>query len=539
MTPEGPTKTQAPDRDASRPETATSRGRTLLGLGLSALSALVLYVMLDGHGSWWPLVVVGFVPMYVAQYRLLPRKWSGLAVGIAFFGYWLSLLTYSSSLAAHLGGPVVGAVIIVVVAAIMAVPMWIFGIFERPFSERTNYKWFVIQLPLVWAALEVVFGANPLFGSMYWLAYRMAPAPALDQPVSILGTPALSLLLMMINAGIALLVLKWMDRRWPKLATVPIPARDVKWSSIIVFGLTAAWIGSSLAINWQVNNQLGPQVRVAAVQTGNANRNESGRQPQGTPEEIARNAKLRAQLDRMTNSAAAQGAKLIVWPEEILEYDATTDQGAWVGELAKRTNTTIVVGYKPLSPSEASPNMAAVWLPSGELADSQYYKIHPVILEGETFKTPHAYPTFKTPIGQLGVLICFDHDFPDDSARLETLGGADILAVPAIDFASISDLRWQSLTFRAIENRVPLVKADVAWDSAIVNANGVLVDRVAVKESRGAEALLVTDVHLGPRDSIFTVTGGYALAILVIIALFARYACQIRLARRSRNPAKQ
>jgi len=518
----------------------TSRKRTLLGLALAGLSAVMLFVMCDGHGSLWPLVVVAFVPMYVAQYRLLPRRMSGLAVGIAFFGYWLSLFTYSSSLATFVAGSVGGALIILAVSIVFSIPMWIFGIFERPFAERARYKWFIVQLPLFWVALEVVFGSNLLFGDNYWLAYRLAQAPSLAQPISILSTPALSFLLIMLNAGIALLVLKRLDRRRPNPASPGIPARTVRWSSIIAFGVTIIWIGCSLAIYWQVTSRLGNQVRVAAVQTGNENRSPLGKRlDQGTPEEIARNIKLAAQLERMTKSAAAQGAELIVWPEEILEYNAATAEGAWVGELARSTNTTIVAGYKPESPSDASPNMAAVWLPTGQMAQPPYYKIHPVVLEGEKFETPHLFPTYETPFGQLGLLICFDHDFPNSSARLDTLGGADILAVPAIDFASIRDLRWQTLTFRAIENRVPMIKADVAWDSAIVNANGNLMERVAVADNDGAEKLLVTDVNLGPRNSIFTVTGGYAFGILVIIALVARYVCQIRLARRERNAGEE
>ncbi|MDP4013689.1 MAG: nitrilase-related carbon-nitrogen hydrolase [Candidatus Nanopelagicales bacterium] len=522
---------QPSDRTSLPTEPPTSTRKTLLGLGLSAVSAVMLYVTCDGHGSLWPLIIVGFVPMYVAQYRLLPRRLSGLAVGIAFFGYWLSLLMYSSSVAEFLGGPLVALLIIIVAAAVMSVPLFVFGIFERPFSERTKYKWFVIQLPLVWVGLEVVFGANPFFATNYWMAYRMASVPALDQPVSVLSTPALSLLLMMINAGIAILVLKWIDRRWPSLASVAIPGRTVKWSAGIALCLTVIWIASSLLINARVNSQLGPVVRVAAVQPGNENRSEPGqRQAQDAPSEIERNVRLSAQMEGLTRDAAAQGAKLIVWPEKLLEYDAATEQGAWVGDLASETQTTIVAGWMPQSPDPSSANIAGAWLPSGQLAGI-YYKIHPVTLEGESFNTPQEYPTFTTPVGQLGVLICFDHDFPDSSARLETLGGADILAVPALDPASIANLRWQSLTFRAIENRVPLVKTDVGWDSAIINANGVVADRTAVPNPDGAEEVLVADVNLGPRNSVFTKVGGYTFALLVVIGLVSRYTYQFRLAR--------
>lgn len=66
-------------------------GKFIAGIALSVLSAVMLFVMWDGNGNLWPLVFIGFVPMYIAQYRLFPRKWSGLALGIAAFGYWLAM----------------------------------------------------------------------------------------------------------------------------------------------------------------------------------------------------------------------------------------------------------------------------------------------------------------------------------------------------------------------------------------------------------------------------------------------------------------
>lgn len=123
---------------------------------------------------------------------------------------------------------------------------------------------------------------------------------------------------------------------------------------------------------------------------------------------------------------------------------------------------------------------------------------------------------------------------------MSTAAGANILAVPAIDPASISHLRWQSLVFRAVENRVPIIKTDVGFDSAIVDANGVVKARSAVSDDAGATVLLVEDVHIGPRGAPFTDTGGYSFAWLVTFGLFGRYIRQIYLWRRGKkSPAVQ
>jgi hypothetical protein len=68
--------------------------RIIIGLALSALSAVMLFFMWSGRGNLWPLVFVAFVPMYVAQYRLLPRKLSAVALAIAAFGYWLATWSF-------------------------------------------------------------------------------------------------------------------------------------------------------------------------------------------------------------------------------------------------------------------------------------------------------------------------------------------------------------------------------------------------------------------------------------------------------------
>jgi hypothetical protein len=62
----------------------TSRARILGGLGLSLCSAVFLVVIWEAFGNIWWLTFVAFVPMYVAQYWVLPRRWSAVPVGLAF-----------------------------------------------------------------------------------------------------------------------------------------------------------------------------------------------------------------------------------------------------------------------------------------------------------------------------------------------------------------------------------------------------------------------------------------------------------------------
>ena len=155
--------------------------RLASGVLLALLSAALLVVIWPTFGNLWWLSLVAFVPMYVAQYRVLPRRWSALAVAIAFGAYYFALFLHAGSVLSL--GPIIG---IGVGAAIVG---GIIGMFLRPFAERSNYRWFVVQLPLIWVAIDLVIQNNEIFGTYMWIAYRLAPVPQLVQPVSITGTP--------------------------------------------------------------------------------------------------------------------------------------------------------------------------------------------------------------------------------------------------------------------------------------------------------------------------------------------------------------
>ena len=509
-------------------------GRIAGGLALSILSAVMVWVSFPDRGGLYPLLLVAFVPMYVAAYRVLPRRLSAIPIFIVGSVYWFIIWSTAWGLLDGYHW------VIFAIGIFFGLSCVLFGIFDRKFSERTGYKWFVVQLPLWWVAVDIIFQENLWDGTNGWLAYRFAGATPFIQPVSIVSTPVLTFLILMFNAGLALLVLKWIDTRWPLLSAVHVPRKIVVWSSVATFGFAAIWVASSLYIYTSLNAQLADAdtVRVAAIQPSNSHMpatSFSGGQPIPTPaEDDVRRGLQQAELVRLTKEAVAQGAVMSVWPEETLNYDPRGPRGTWVSDLARETRTTIVTGFlgeTPIAwPSRKAPNMSAVFGPTGELAGVTY-KIHPVLAADEEWggTTPQIFPTFNMPFGQLGVIICFDHDFPNSSARLQTLTGSQILANPAWDWSSISSVRWQSVVFRSVENRIPIVKGETGFDAVITDANGMVLERTDDKTENGEVNVLVADVHLSPRDAPFTQLGGMWFGVLVLIAAVARYGWQVAL----------
>jgi apolipoprotein N-acyltransferase len=98
----------------------------------------------------------------------------------------------------------------------------------------------------------------------------------------------------------------------------------------------------------------------------------------------------------------------------------------------------------------------------------------------------------------LGTIICYDLEFTD-TARGAAGGGAQLIAAPSNDWQSLHDKQYLMLVFRAIENRVAMIKADTQYDSAIVDAYGRIVSLAA--SSQSSDALVIGDVLLGTADA--------------------------------------
>ncbi len=501
--------------------------RIVIGLLLSIFGGACLFFSFPQQGGIWPLVFIGFIPMYIAQYRVLPRKWSGVPLGIVFFAWWLGGLLTAASLSSMLvlvGGALAAGIIGGVI-----------GIFQRSFSERTGYRWFLLQLPLIWVAIDLLT-TNNYFGTQHYIAYHLGLVPQIIQPVSIVSTPALSFLIVLINSALALLIIWLMDRKWPQFTDVSIPKRALKWSLIIAGLVTVAWFAASIVIYNQVTAAMGPTVRIAAVIPGIENFQKSALQktstgPARTPAEV--DAALQLELTQMTQQAANQGAQLIVWPEKTISYDPHVTNTEWIPALATANNVYIITGFTTY-PLNKSHNKALMFGPKVGVM-GVYSKVHPVLLEGETFVPGTTFPTFQTSVGPLGIIICWDMDFPDSAARLVTLTGSEIVVVPSIDFASVAKNRVGSNVFRAVENRVGIVKSDRAWDSRMVQPNGQVVARRVFTNPTGGKDMIIANVARGPGNAPFTQLGGGPFAALVGFFLIWMIAAMIISSVRSRE----
>lgn len=218
-------------------------------------------------------------------------------------------------------------------------------------------------------------------------------------------------------------------------------------------------------------------------------------------------------LERYAREAAAGGARLVVTCEGFLDgYTANTNHlpdmtreqyfavtepldGPWmrrIAQLAKELEIYLAVGFAERR-GEKMYNSLAVYSPAGEIA-LHYSKTHTA---GEAYNTPGtSLPVARTPIGDLGALICYDRRFPE-VPRILALKGADLLIVPA--YGTDGERNEALLRTRAWENSVWVVY--VKQDQAlIIRPSG----RILARDRGLGDELVYADIDLsageGDRD---------------------------------------
>ena len=57
----------------------------------------------------------------------------------------------------------------------------------------------------------------------------------------------------------------------------------------------------------------------------------------------------------MTRQAAARGARIVVWPEETLNYDPRVTDTAWIPALVCQTGVYLAMGFTPNATDGSAP----------------------------------------------------------------------------------------------------------------------------------------------------------------------------------------
>jgi len=219
--------------------------------------------------------------------------------------------------------------------------------------------------------------------------------------------------------------------------------------------------------------------------------------------------------------AAASGAKLAVLPENfalmgrgegdkvaVREAEGAGPIQAFLAEQAARYRLWLVGGTIPLRTVGGEGRVRAACLLFDDLGRriARYDKVHLFDVqvvgsaeryaESATIEPGDRYVVADTPVGRLGLAVCYDLRFPEQF-RAMVDQGMEILALPAAFTAATGKAHWETLLrARAIENQCYVVASaqggqhangrETHGDSLIIDPWGEILHRLP----RGPGAVL-------------------------------------------------
>jgi len=188
-----------------------------------------------------------------------------------------------------------------------------------------------------------------------------------------------------------------------------------------------------------------------------------------------------ARIEWLINTARADGVRLLALPEAALGgYLADLDgaagpppplspDGPEIRKLARLAGEMVVAaGYCESGSGQRYNSAICV---SGDGVLGHHRKVHQPLREDASYAAGSGFAAFDTPVGRLGMMICYDKAFPE-SARTLALDGAEIVmclsAWPASRTKVTPDLeqdRWKRRfdlfdRARALENQIVWLSAN-------------------------------------------------------------------------------
>jgi apolipoprotein N-acyltransferase len=337
----------------------------------------------------------------------------------------------------------------------------------------------VLAAPLLWVSVEWVRSVGPLAFPWAALGYSQYRRLDLAQVAEIAGVYGLSALIVAGNAALYRLV------AGGSRASVAARVTPALLVAAVVGTLTIAGAERRLAV---LGAPPAGELRVGLVQ---ANIDQGAKwEPAFRLAAIERHAAL-------TVRAKADGAELVVWPETAVPFYFQTEgvERQHVVDLASAVGVDLVFGAPGFSGDGARPTLfnrayllrrdgtvGGVYdklrlVPFGEYVPFQalFFFVDKIVEGVGNFAPGESATVFALPAGRFGVLICYEGIFPELSRQLVRDGANFLVNITNDAWFGDTAAPYQHLsmvTFRAIENRVPIVRVANTGISAIIDVDG-------------------------------------------------------------------
>jgi apolipoprotein N-acyltransferase len=507
--------------------------REIKNISFALLSGVLLISIFPGY-NFEVLAWVSLVPLFIAARKTSPL--ASLKLGfITGFVFYLGVIYWIVIAMTKYGGiPLpIGIAVLILLSGYLAIYMSIFTylISLTPYSLR------YILAPFLWVALELI-RAHFLTGFPWAsLGYSQFKTLPIIQIADITGVYGVSFIIVMVNSAIASFIESMYERDKRQFATRYMLVTALFVISFSIYGFSKMDTFSKLSTQ---HSALSASLKVALIQ-GNIEQNMKW-------DESFQNEVFDAHVN-LTMQASRERPDLIVWPESATPFYFQADRnfGTKMIELAKNSGSFLFFGtpgYEIKDSGIVSYNRAYLLSREGDVV-GKYDKIHLVpfgeyvplrkllffidkMVEGVgDYQSGEEYSVIDIKKGKFGTLICFEVVFPDLVRRF-VKNGADFLVNITNDGwygkTAASAQHIAMVAFRAVENRVPVVRAANTGISGIIEPSGKITKETDIFVT----TYITGDINIG--SSIKTIYTRYgdmfaytcSIVTLLLLILFFR-----------------
>ena len=509
--------------------------RALIPIAAATLSGIALCAAFPPH-NLSILAWIGMVPFFLTVAGRKPILALCLAWiwGAAFFlGLFTWILFVNGYTYLH------HAILAIYLGAYFA----IFGLLFATVSKYRGMLAAAAAAPFIWVTLEYL-RSNLSFLALPWglLAHSQYQVPFVIQVAALGGTYSVSFLIVLINAALAILLISLFDRLHFK---TPMRIPKIELKSATIFGATAVALllmaaGYGFFI---ISTPLeGPKVKVAVIQ-GNIE------QSQKWDKKFA--PLIMRTYRELTITAARDNPDLIVWPETATPRAINTDAKLEkeVRQVAEAARTQLLLGssqvykFKKNDPKSAKVKNSAYLVPANpDLKISQQYDKIILFPFGEYLpykdKIPWHYinvpdvgnyirgkefKVFRLPEFQFSVTICWEDLFSDFVRQFVKAGAQFIVNITNEAWFGPTGAPYQFVSmsvFRAVENRVFVIRCTNTGISCFIDPNGRIIN--TVRDKIGKEVFIrgVASSCIIPQNSstVYTRFGDWFVWVSVLMS---------------------
>lgn len=484
-------------------------GRALI----AALSGAGLGLAFPAPG-WWPLLVpsLALLAWLLTRGRARSAFVEGWIAGAVFQG--LGLRWFAAAILDHteMGALVAWSAVSLAALILGSLYALLCAIVARV-ASRYGPAAALAAFPLAWVALERLREAVPVPFPWSILAAATARHAFATDVARLAGAAGLSLLIAALAASLAGLA---MDRRRGAAAL----------AAVSVFCLAVVGAGASM----RGACSGAEPVRVAVLQGA-----------------LPMDSAPRDELDTyaaLTREAAAEGARLAVWPESAVPFRVDADE-SWRGilaGLAAAADLDIVLGSVTSDDEERIYNSAAlvrenegltsvsskrVLVPFGEYVPFRaVLGSLPIIVDApRDFSAGEGVTLHDARDASIGALVCYEAVFPGLGCDFADHGATMLVTMTNDTWFGRTGGPEQHLlhsVLRAAETRRPLLRAAHSGISAIADADGRIVGEIPL----GTRGVLVAGVRPCAGPAPACVAGrAVSLGCVIVAAVLGLAAC--------------